>query len=156
MKSFIYDNPTFIDDLHRAGLTLLDMEFTTGPKLLKYYHDLQQLDEKTGTRKVHNGAIAYRLECCESRSYFKKWQDALHGFAQNFEGQLFTEDSIENFRQRLNAEGVKFRNFEEIRPVDWEFVDHYTNRPALAIGYGCQLTFTPVFGWYLMEEVSHE
>lgn len=157
MKQFLNTHDTFIDDLRDAAkVAEKHNRQSLADSLQRYADELRDFDNRTGWTDPFDKDNLFILECCESRSYFKKWQMACLCLAEKHEGSIFTLSTIEDLRRLLNEEAAKYRGSEEIQPVDWRFVKEYHVRPALAIGYGCQINFRPVRGYYLMNDKNAE
>ena len=90
----------------------------------------------------------YLMQCGHALSCWKVWQSKCFDYARAFDGQLFTKAYIDELSLRLNMVASTFRNYEDIRPVDWEWAYKYGGSPSISIGNGCSVNFIPVKGYY--------
>lgn len=97
---------------------------------------------------MHTSEPYYLLDCGHALSGWKVWQKKTFDFARQFDGQLFTRSEIDGFRSRLNDIAATCKNYEEVRPVDWDWAVKYGGNPSISIGYGCSVSFRPIKGLY--------
>lgn len=90
----------------------------------------------------------YLLEMDAAKSSWKKRQQVVFQEARKWDRHIFSRTDIYAFHRKLDELAATIRNSEPIREPDFDFAERYNARPSICIGYGCQLSFTPILGKY--------
>lgn len=152
MKKYILTHDTFIDDLRDAAEVARNHKRESlADNLSRHAIELTDFDRRSGWADPFHEDNIFRLDCGDSKSSWKRWQEQAFALAKEHDGQLFTYGTISDLVRVLNESTKPFKNAQPIRDPDWKFCWEYNIRPSVSIGEGCTIVFQPVRGYYLME-----
>lgn len=144
------NHETFIEDLKKAFVIVSKHDSELAGVISKYIGEIIDFDDQTGfvdmSRKDES---IFRLDCPYHRGNWKAWQRKGYETAKQYDGMLFTADTIAALVVELQAEVNTMKNHGEVRGPNWAFCREYGTRPYACIGEGCTLTFEPVKGYFM-------